>query len=722
MDVGIKKKSSAWNVVSSIFFFSLSDKLKFSIKASLSMVLAFLIPLSQGWEQASTAAITIMLIAAMGSVSESILKGAMRALGTVIGAIIGMTLIALFPQDRMLYLISLSVIVSVVLYVLHAYKGDPSVFILTAMTMMTVFKNGEVDDVFIYGLDKTYMTIFGIMIYTLVGVFLWPVKIQDNSEENAMSLSLAQSELFLKRDASKEERTRLQEQLLHREQLLESTTMDVSTTSIDISQWHSMIHNYKNINEILTLLSNRDQEDYANNTHLYVANYKQLEEEIFKLLQDIVRVWKEKQNIVVPEKIEPEYELHAIGTLTHLERASLLAAIKDMQKLHEELRTLAIKLNSLHSPLPTFFALEDIPKNRRFLWGDIEDLKGALVTFLIFWAATFLWITINPPGEFMIVVLATGLSVLTTFTPVKPSQLIVVFSLSFIFSTFMYIWVLPNLHYGWELGLFIFIYSFISFHLLKPQMTIFFLLGLFTLGINNEMYYDFSIFLLVLLVFYLFLILLHAFYYVPFSTRSEHLFMTMKKRFFILSWILLKRGRDLHEEKDSLLLRIAAAYSQLHLMNTVKKMQLWGDKVDINYFDTIDKNSLRDFTKECEKFAYLLELLYDKDLTMNKNPLIKKVSINYDLPALYDLVGEFASGKEANDIDSFWKNEKNIVAQVQESLAQLLNNIDFNTYSKEVISDFYENISLRKSVWLSLFTCQHIMEKIDFKSLQKSRF
>ena len=82
--------------------------------------------------------------------SEAILKGAMRAFGTVIGAIIGMSLIALFPQDRVVYLISLSLIVTMVLYVLHAYKGDPNIFMLTAMTIMMFFKNGEVYDVFFH--------------------------------------------------------------------------------------------------------------------------------------------------------------------------------------------------------------------------------------------------------------------------------------------------------------------------------------------------------------------------------------------------------------------------------------------------------------------------------------------------------------------------------------------------------------------------------------------
>ena len=686
------------------------------------MAFAYLIPLSQGWAQASTAAITVMLIAAMGSVSESVQKGAMRVIGTIIGAIIGMTLIAIFPQDRVFFLISLSIAVAIPLYLVRAYKGDPSIFMLTAMTMMMVFKNGEVDDVFIYGLDKTYMTIFGIMVYTVVCVFLWPVNLEDTTTTNALKLSEAQSQLFLDRNASKEKREKSLAKLLENESLLEKSTMDTGTASIDMQQWHSMIYNYKNINAHLTLLSMHDKEAYTDNLDLYISNYKVLESEVALLFKGISLAWEKQQEISIPEEITPEYQTDKIKGLSHLERASLITTIQDMQKLHEELRRLAAKLNRIHSPLPTLFESENIPRNRRFLWGDVEHLKGALVTFIIFWVATFFWIEINPFGGFMVVALATGLSVLTTFTPIKPSLLIIVFTISFIFATLMYVFVLPNLHYGWELGLFIFFYSFISFHFINEKMTILFLLGLLTLGIDNVMQYDFSIFLLVLLMFYLFLMLLHIFYYVPFSTKPEDLFINMKNRFFRLTRNMLDRGRKQQEGKGFWLVTLSAKYSEIHLMSTVKKMQLWANGVDVKYFDTINKEKLLAFTKESETFAYLVELLYHRDLMMKNNPLIQILRKNYTLPYFSDLLGEYAKGKEVQDINAFWRDKQQTVKAVEESLSKVLADIDFELYSRKDIAELYENISLRRNVWLSLFVCQEMMAELDFNVLKQSRF
>ena len=324
-------KPSLLDRLEELLSFGLSDKLKFSIKASLSMALAYLIPLSQGWNQASTAGITVLLIAAMGSVSESVLKGAMRALGTIIGGIVGMTLIALFPQDRVFYLIALSVTVSIPLYLVRAYKGDPSIFMLTAVTMMMVFKNGEIDDVFLYGVDRTYMTLFGIMVYTAVGVFLWPVYIEDTTTQNAHKLSKAQSQLFENRDSTKEERAKSLALLLENETQLEKSNMDTGSASINMKQWHSMIYNYKNINEYLNLLSMHDKEAFMEHFDTYISNYKLLESDITLLFQEITNAWENQQEIAIPEAITLEYVTEKIKGLSHLKRASLITTIQDMK-------------------------------------------------------------------------------------------------------------------------------------------------------------------------------------------------------------------------------------------------------------------------------------------------------------------------------------------------------------------------------------------------------
>ncbi|MEA3419574.1 MAG: FUSC family protein, partial [Campylobacterota bacterium] len=629
-----------------------------------------------------------------------------------------------FPQDREWYLLFLSIFVTFFLYLTRAYKGDMTVFMLTSVTMMMVFKNGEIDDVFIYGIDRTFMTIFGIAIFTLIGIFIWPVKTKDGTLDIAEKLLSIQSELYRHRDDTEEKRKALYQKLQEEEKLLETSVINsgADELSLSIEQRNSIMQNAKQINELLMLLSYNDEVHFADEYSKYINNFDSANEEISELFSALQHSIKEGKEIDIPSAWKAIYHVEEIKELSHLDRAVLAATMADIEKIHKELRDFAEKFNAIISPYPTYFKLANVPNPSSFNWFDVEDMKGALISFIIFWVTTIFWITVNPPAGFLIVTLATALSVLTTFSPLKPSLLIIIFTFSFLFAAAMYILVLPNIYYGWELGLFIFIYSFIGFYFITPKISIFFLLGMAVLGLNNPMYYNFNLFLLILFVFYLFLFVLLLFYYIPFSTKPEHLFLTMKKRFFTLSSKLLRRGYNLNRHKGTFIGAADAKYSYNHLMNTVKKMQLWASKIDTNYFDMIDQKQLLAFTKECETLAYLLQIVYRKDKQVIDNPLIRAYVAENNGEPLANLFTQYAEGKEVKEIDPLWRDEQQIIETIEEKLKYFLSTMKSDQYSQKEIVEFYENISLRRNVWLSLFSCQNMMEALDFKVLKRSRF
>ena len=718
-----EKQLSLPELLNRLLSFSFSEKFKFSVKVSLSIMLVYLISFAQGWEQGQTAAITIMLIAVAGPVSESVTKGLKRVAGTIIGATIGMTLIALFPQDRTLYLIFLSLFVSMTLYLTRAYKGDMTIFMLTAVTMMMVFKNGEVDDVFLYGIDRTFMTIFGIAVFTLISIFLWPVKAQDNTIDSAKELLSTQLELYRQRDGEKEERKRVYEKLQSQEEVLKSSVRNTSSdsTGLSLGQKNTMMQNIKEINETLMLLSYHEEAHFEDKYSHYVRNFDEVDKEIGELFASLKHSLKEQKETAIPLEWQADYNIDAVRALSHIDRATLTATVFDMAKLHQQLRVLAQKFNAILSPHPTRFELSKITSSA-FNWFDMEDIKGTLISFLIFWSTTIFWIIVNPPAGFLIVTMATALSVLTTYSPLKPSLLIILFTFSFVFATAMYILVLPNIHYGWELGLFIFLYAFIGFYFINPKIAIFFLLGMAVLGLGNPMYYNFQLFLVILFVFYLFLFILLLFYYVPFSTKPEVLFLVMKQRFFNLSSSLLHRSNVILTHKDSFWGKYKAMYAQVHLMSTVKKMQLWASKIDMKYFDSIEQQTLLAFTKECETFAYLLQMMCRREIASVDNVLIQDFKEKNKTLKLADVIVLYAQGAETKNLDSKWRNSQEILDTMEQYLVNFFSHIEPDQYSQETIIHFYELIALRRNVWVSFLNCQDLMGKLDLKVLERSRF
>jgi len=713
-------------IANMIVSFSLSDKMKFAIKASLSMALAYLIPFSQGWEQASTAATTVMLIATFGHIGDSIAKGVARIIGTVAGACIGMLLVGLFPQDRAVYLIAVSLIVTVLLYLARAYKGDMTIFMLTSVTIMMVFQNGNVENSFIYGVDKTYMTVLGIVIYTLVGVFVWPVHLQDNTLEDIASLCNLQAQIYSNKNDAAEEYKTLHESMISQEHMLLAAVMtsEENTTGISINQaqWDDIMQSYAKIDELLLLLTLHNTPATFGMLPDFVHNYQHIDTEIAQMFKAIAMAWKKQKTIPLPQVCLPlQWEI-TIHTLNHLEYAVVRATLSHTVKLHTELRVLAQKINGLISAVPSLFSPINTQKTSVFVWGDSEHLKGALLSFIVFWTATLFWIYTNPPGGFLIVILATALSVLTTFTPLKPSILMIILTFAFVFAAVMYIAILPHLRYGWELGLFIFFYAFIGFYFLDSKITVFFLLGMLTLGLANEMSYNVDVFLLTLFVFYAFLFVLLFFYYIPFSTKPEHLFLTLRQRFFKFSVILLQSDTQRASKVHTFMQNIRYAYSTIHLTQTVKKMQLWADKIDERYFEGFDKTQAVAFSKACESFAYLLQMLYRQNRLMTTNPLLGVFNDTDHGIKLVQLLGEYASGKESNDIEAFWKNKAELVAKTQEKLTRFFDDISPDTYSEQDLIDVYENISLRRNVWLAFLAAQELMETVNFRVLKQNRF
>ena len=630
------------------------DKLKFSIKASLSLALVVLLSFSLGWTQITPAIVTIIIIASMGSVGESLNKGVLRVIGTIIGASLGLLLIALFPQERELYLLILSLLATGILYLARAYRGDNSIFMLTAVTMMMMFNNGAVEESFMFGIEKTLMTLFGIVIYTLVDILLWNQQVTLKTNEPLIALTKQQKIFF---DSAPSDRTtQLWQKLFEKEEALRAFTREQSSTLLEQNfthaQWSQITAYTQKIDALLLSLAHNEYND---------TFYQDAKLEILSLFDTIDHLCYETKEHTLPQRLL--LESPNTTNLSALQKASLVTLQYNLEQLHASLRELALILNGSITPKPALL-------ESQFIWGDREDIKGAFISFCIFWFATLCWILFNPPVGFLIVTLATSMSIITTFTSVKPSLLLIVFTLSFLFASFAYIGVLPNLSHGWELGLFIFFYGMIGFYLIPPKLSLFFLLGILTLGLANPISYNFAVFLGTLLVFYLFLSLLLLFYYIPFSTKPEKLFEVMRRRFFTLVAKSTKR-------------------SLYHLMPTVEKMQLWSDAIKS---DTKSHHSRELFIQEAQRVAYSVMLFQNHLLTLTNSTL------RDELFALYDSLG------------------------LEKKLDELLATIELEKYTKEEQELFYQAVILGQNMAISLLASRELMQDIDFDELQSGRF
>jgi hypothetical protein len=188
--------------------------------------------------------------------------------------------------------------------------------------------------------------------------------------------------------------------------------------------------------------------------------------------------------------------------------------------------------------------------------------------------------------------------------------------------------------------------------------------------------------------------LLNVFYYIPFSTKPEVLFMHIKNRFFdYVNSVFLARQ-----------LGKKSYYARTQLISTTAKMGLWASQINTKYFDTIKQENLLLFVKESKTLAYLVGLLYDKNENIKENALL--VLLKDDS---YDF--SLALNKETLDIEA-----------LDFALESILGQIDVSVYQPKEIRDFYEYLCLYRSVCLSFMSVQKSVASEDFDVFNHSRF
>ena len=304
-----------------------STKTVFAIKTALSLTLAYMLPMALGWPQPQTAAITVMLIAATGMVSESLQKGVLRILGTVIGAVLGLSLIALFPQDRMLYLFFVSVVVALLLYLYNAYQGDSTAFMLAAVVVMMVFNGGDAEGAFLYGVDRTLLTAFGVMIYTLVASLLWPVKIQVNTHTLAASVVKAHGGAFTQLVAPGEQESSPIEDILTKNEGFQTHFVSVRNETEAIiaysAEWDTIASCFEQLDELLVPALHTGTLATASYTK-HIENYDAVINNIKEMFKEIQNNWDEPSERRELSLLKLDYSTDKLHNENHLTVAAVV--------------------------------------------------------------------------------------------------------------------------------------------------------------------------------------------------------------------------------------------------------------------------------------------------------------------------------------------------------------------------------------------------------------
>ena len=724
----------------------MNEKIKFATKVALSLTLAYLIPFAMGWPQASTAATTVMLIASTGSRRESLAKGTLRVLGTLVGAVIGLLLVGMFAQDRLLYMLSVSVVVSFIFYFRNAYQKDPTLLALTGVMVLMMSNGGDAEGAFMYGVDRAYMTIFGVVLYTLVGTFLWPTKTEQNLRQLIEQLNQAQQALFNAILQNFEQKTALQQdvvtnveatendeapsptidELLEKvfaaqnalEQRFATVSVECSDVSAYMKEWQLAVHFNKQITQELSVAAHSHfshQQDRS-----CINNFDQATQEIQQLFKISQEMWANEGAAYRAQELNIEYNQAALADASHLVKGSALTLGHLLKLMHQSLSRLAESISCIDSVTNNVSFKQELPKQKsKFLWWDAENFKTAVKTFTTYWVAGLIWIYFNPPGGYSFVTFSTIFMSLLSFVPVHPFMLLILFTFGFLFAVPSYVFILPGLELGAELGLFIFIYTFIGFYLFKGPVTIFYMIGLFVLGLDNNMTYHFGILMTIMTLFYMVVFMIIFAHYFPFSSRPEHLFLTLKERYF-------RHVGDLfasyHQQSESSFKKLKRSLHLVTLNVSSKKLMVWGSKINHKLFDKTPPEAIGAFSKSCNALSNHVNILIAAEQKLLSNRLIKQLRSKHTDSILPLMAGALASHQTTDELNSVFEQYSQDYQSFENKLEEFFSELDLSDYAYSEIAGFYILLNLKRNVFEAIKHCKQTYEDIDWVNLQQKRF
>ncbi|MCQ9084129.1 FUSC family protein [Vibrio harveyi] len=724
----------------------MNEKIKFATKVALSLTLAYLIPFAMGWPQASTAATTVMLIASTGSRRESLAKGTLRVLGTLVGAVIGLLLVGMFAQDRLLYMLSVSVVVSFIFYFRNAYQKDPTLLALTGVMVLMMSNGGDAEGAFMYGVDRAYMTIFGVVLYTLVGTFLWPTKTEQNLRQLIEQLNQAQQALFNAILQNFEQKTALQQdvvtnveatendeapsptidELLEKvfaaqnalEQRFATVSVECSDVSAYMKEWQLAVHFNKQITQELSVAAHSHfshQQDRS-----CINNFDQATQEIQQLFKISQEMWDNEGAAYRAQELNIEYNQAALADASHLVKGSALTLGHLLKLMHQSLSRLAESISCIDSVTNNVSFKQELPKQKsKFLWWDAENFKTAVKTFTTYWVAGLIWIYFNPPGGYSFVTFSTIFMSLLSFVPVHPFMLLILFTFGFLFAVPSYVFILPGLELGAELGLFIFIYTFIGFYLFKGPVTIFYMIGLFVLGLDNNMTYHFGILMTIMTLFYMVVFMIIFAHYFPFSSRPEHLFLTLKERYF-------RHVGDLfasyHQQSESSFKKLKRSLHLVTLNVSSKKLMVWGSKINHKLFDKTPPEAIGAFSKSCNALSNHVNILIAAEQKLLSNQLIKQLRGKHTDSILPLMAGALASHQTTDELNSVFEQYSQDYQSFENKLEEFFSELDLSDYAYSEIAGFYILLNLKRNVFEAINQCKQTYEDIDWVNLRQKRF
>jgi uncharacterized membrane protein YccC len=622
----------------------LSTRTKESIKTALAMVIAYAIALQLGWDKPYWAGFAVAMIS-LDTAGASLNKAAMRMLGTLVAGTAALTFIALFPQDRWSMMACLSLYVGICVY-MFAGNRYPYFWFVSAFVAMIIIADAAPPgslSAFRTTVTRVEETAMGILVYSLVSIFLWPQSSRGALEDASRRLAATQGELFRSyrglmagqgtAEASRALRLQGIELLSQCAQALAAAERDSYPVWELRRQWRCFHHQSTRLMETLERWRVGLPEIRGLELKRVLPNVGSLLSELDLRLAQIERMLGGEAPERMPEPITLAIDRTEVRALGPFQKAAVAESKSQLDRLEALSRSLFDCVADLKGVGPeTSQPLPDPEQIRqRGPVFDPDRFQAAATVVTTLWAAFLIWVYIDPPKHALFVFMANQWAMGAVLARQSVSALLPGFVVGIVVGGFLYIFVMPHLSGYTQLGLMLFGVTFgVCYFTWEPhrRMVRSLTLAMFNIliSVHNQQTYDFASYANTSAAILLSLALAVAIAYLPPSPRPEKVFLRLLSRFFRQTEFMLARlvpGRD---QRRGLAERWSMAVYRNDLPELPVKLAAWSRRIDYRLLPGSTPKQVQELVTTLHTLAFRIEALIDAGKQPQAGLLVHELS------------------------------------------------------------------------------------------------
>jgi hypothetical protein len=539
----------------------MSERFKHAFKIALAMVITYAIAMGMNWDKPFWAGLSVAFCS-LATAGESIDRGIQRALGTMLSGVAVLTLMALFPQERWLFLLSMSAFIGVCTYRWSGGSRNGQIWFNAGFNfpILAILGGGLALNSFEYVILRAQETTLGVVVYSLVAVLVWPRRGGERFRDNVRAICDAQRRLVghYSRSATRTPadgdsagdagplRAQIAGQLAALGGQLQGAAFDSAEIWRARRTWRRGMADIAALNGAL----DRWRAGLADLEHVDVPmllpSLASFCEELEGRLAGIADMLSGQAPTAQPRAIELHADQDTLRSLRHRERAAALSCRDQLVRIDALTRTLFDtfgdicgypQAESTDRPGTTAPTLPVI---------DLDRLAATVRQSSVLWLTVLLAIYVPAfPNVVGTIALANAFAMAFSIVPFLQARMLLVPSiLGAAFAGSLYMLVMPHLHGFAALGAMIFAATFAIAYLFdQPQAAAARAMGLcmlvIVIGAENEQTYHFLYFANWFIAAIFFVLALLIGWRFPISFRPEDRFVAMLRRFFRSAGFLL---------------------------------------------------------------------------------------------------------------------------------------------------------------------------------------